>query len=108
MSPPVRAVRISLSVAGICFAIAWGVVGLFAAHIVPTVALYNTVGGLIALGAHLIALIAITIGAIDGISVFIRRREDCTFSDRSLIACAIILWIVFVSWLAISLSRPVY
>jgi FtsH-binding integral membrane protein len=108
MSTPVRAVRISLSVAGICFAIAWGVIGLFVAHIVPPVAPYNTAGGLIALGGHLIALVAITVGAINGISVFIRRREDCTFSDRSLIACTIVLWIVFVSWLAISLSRPVY
>ena len=108
MSTPVRAVRISLSVAGICCAVAWGVVSLFIAHLVPRVEPYRSIGGFVFLAGHLIAFVAITLAAIYGISTFIRHREDCTFSDRLLIACTIILWVLFASWLVIPLSRPVY
>ena len=108
MVTPVRALRISLSVAGICIAIAWGVIGLFMAHIVPPVAPYNTIGGLVAFSGHVIAFIAATLAAIYGISAFIRHREGCTLDDYWLIAGAVILWPVFASWLVIGLSRPVY
>ena len=106
MSTPVKAVRISLSVAGICFAIAWGVIGLFVVHIVPPVAPYNTIGGLIAFGSGVIAFGATIVASISGISAFVRHREDFSLSDYSLTVSAIILC-AFFSYYILTLP-PVY
>ena len=108
MSTPVRAVRISLSFAGISFAIAGAVTGLFIAHILPPIAPYNTIGMFVFFGALLIAFLAITLASSYGISTIVRHREDCTLSDYSLIAATIVLWIVFVSGIVVTSSQTVY
>jgi hypothetical protein len=108
MSTPVRAVRISLSVAGISFAVAGADIGLFMAHVVPPIAPYNKIGMFVFFGGYLIAFVAITLASNYGISTIVRHREECTLSDYSLIAATIVLWIVFVSGLVITSSRSVY
>jgi hypothetical protein len=54
--------------------------------VLPRAAPYNTAGGLIALGGHLVAFVAAIIASISGISMVVRHREDCSVTDYSLIA----------------------
>jgi membrane-bound ClpP family serine protease len=99
----VRVVRICLSIAAICLAIGWASILLFILHVLPPVAPYNSVGGIIALGGHLVAFIAAIIASIAGISAVVRHREDCTRSDFSLLAAAVLLCAFFTYYI---LTRP--
>src|SRR5207244_2146319 len=75
---PVRAVRISLAVACISFAIAWGDAALALVHVIPHSEPYRSAAVLAFLFGHLIAVVAIILASIYGISIFVRHREDCS------------------------------
>src|SRR5688500_14270309 len=86
-----KVVRICLSVACICFAIAWSAIALFVVQILPPAEPYSSIGGLVTVGGHLIAFGALIIAAISGISALVRHPEDCSLSDYSLIVGSVIL-----------------
>ena len=92
----------------ICFGIAWASIALFVVRILPPAEPYSTVGGLIALGGHLVAFVALVLASIYGVCTFIREPENCDWDDLSVIAGAIILCLLCVYYVATRLSGPVY
>lgn len=89
---PVKSVRVSLSVACVCFAIgALGTAFLTRGHITPANEAYRSIAESVSLFAPLIAFGAIAAAAIFGISMVVRHRQDLGFHDYSLIAGANIL-----------------
>jgi hypothetical protein len=91
---PVKLVRIFLSVACVCFAIASGGAFLASEHITPASEAYRSIAGLVFLFALLIAFGAIIAATISGISMVVRHREDLGFHDYSLIVGASILGVL--------------
>src|SRR3712207_2299305 len=106
MSHPVRAVRFCLLAASVSFGIAWASIALFLLRILPPAEPYSTVGGLIALGGHLAAFVAVVLASIYGLSTFIREPERCDWNDLSLIVGAIILCGLCVYHVVTRMSGP--
>jgi hypothetical protein len=90
----VKSVRISLSVACVCFAIAAGDAFLASERITPAIEAYRSMLEWVSLLALLIAFGAIAAAAIFGISTVVRHRQDLGFHDYSLIAGASILGVL--------------
>ncbi len=84
-----------MSIAVFSLAIAWAASTLFALQLVPAVKPYNSIGAVTFVGGHLLAFGGSIIASISGISTIVRDREDCSWSDLSLIAAAIIVCAFF-------------
>jgi len=94
-----RTVRISLSVACVCFVVAWASVLPLNLRLVPLLPYRDYAAVIFGVG-HLIAVLAILFAAVEGLSAFIKHREHFSFSDYSLTVGAIILCAIVAYWFA--------
>ncbi len=85
-----KIVRICLSNAIFCLAIAWGDSLLFSFHVIPPVEPYRSIGAISFVGGHLVAFVLVIIASISGISTIVRHREDCSTKDFSFVTAAIV------------------